>query len=160
MTYEEYKALPKLVKIIDVECYEGEVKEMLWGVFGIKIDFYYDKTLGVWDKDKSDFWIFKENQVQRMTPVKFNGEYIGEGDTITYDNKKYTVIEYGYDEKGIVISTLNQDKEQIWFYANEIHSHTPLYTTNTNKKIELTNEQLVEELEKRGLLENGKILKA
>lgn len=132
---------------------------MLGGIFEINSEYHYDKTLRIWNKDKSDSLGFKEHQVQRMTPVKFGENYIGIGDKIIVSRNgfEYTVIEYSYDEEGINVSGISENKKVYYFGIREITSYTPLYP---NKKIELTDEQLVEELKKRGLLENGKILKA
>ena len=97
---------------------------------------------------------FNKKDTQIATPLKFNDEYICIADTVNEDYLVYGY--YWFDGKYFLNIVKNNDFECGCFTnsQSEIHSHQPL-----RNKINLSDDELIKELERRGKLTDGKVIK-
>lgn len=86
--------------------YSKKRDEMVGGVFEVKVN-YYSEGMVVWNKDKSDFWVFNKEDLQICYPdFTVDGHILGVGDEIkgNYGNI-YTVFDIGWWDDGFNIFT-------------------------------------------------------
>lgn len=89
---------------------------------------------------------FDSDNAQILTPVKYDGEYIGIGDTITYDDDEYVVYDYVWDDgefKLYAVGDNDLDGDCHSFTSEEIHGVKHLIG---EKKKEMTLEEVCKEL--------------
>lgn len=85
----------KEVRIVDSTYIPADdTREMIGGEFEVRQEYYYEGIVSVWNKDKSDHFIFNRSDVRELTPLSFNGKRIAILDEV----KMYSVWElvYGY----------------------------------------------------------------
>lgn len=106
----------------------------------IVYNHYFNKTvmLNNWSSDH----LYKYSEIQFLTPVQYKWRYIGLGDEVNSGE----VFWYCYLDDWWNVETLDGD---ITLYTNnEIHSFQPLH--QLTPKIELSTEEMIEELQRRG----------
>ena len=98
-------------------------------------------------------------------PMKLGDEYVCVGDT--YEDDEYEdreIYDYNWYNGGITIeNTKDWQTNCRSSFSLEPEDYTPLHPLNTppqlNSSNELTDDEMVEELKKRGVITNGKIIK-
>ena len=157
MNLEQLQNEPKRVKIIDSTYDANEnAKKMIGGVYEVRSEYHFDHTLTVWNEDKTQHWYFNKKDTQITTPLKFNDEYICIADTVNENE-----LVYGYrwfDGEYVLDAAEDNNFESRCFRKHilDIRSHQPLNPTN---KIDLSDDELIQELERRGKLADGKVIK-
>ena len=156
MNLEQLQNEPKRVKIID-STYDNldEAKNMIGGVYEVGYEDHNDKTLSVWSEHKTYACLFNKSDTQIATPLKFNDEYICIADTV---NNRF-VYDYYWDcDDWVLLTARDNDTLETSFglQAHNIDSFTPLHLPN---KIDLSDDELIQELERRGKLTDGKVIK-
>jgi hypothetical protein len=162
MTLNELTTQPKMVRVISNTANPeiSGMNDMIGGVFEVNTDYYCDKTKYVYSKDKSDYWNFKNSELQELTPIIHNGYQIGIGDKVNDGDLWGTVHGYYWCDgryRVLVVEDNNFEDGCYQIFENHIAEVKPLY--NPVKKIEHTDDELVAELERRGRLVDGKVLK-
>lgn len=156
MTFEEITNPKKYVRVIDSTYIPTKkTKEMVGGEFEVRIEWYSDNTVGVWDKDKSDWWIFNRSDVQFLTPVEYKGKKIAIGDEVLFASiwrKVYGYHWYNDEWELNVVSSNNFEYMCTHLYAEEIQDHR---TPQTNED-EI--QKAIELLKSKGRLVDGQIL--
>jgi len=158
-TLENYK------KIIEVKVLKNttntnneEMNKMVGGIFEARA--ILDNDITVWNKDKSNWWTFKKEDCQIMTPLSdCNGERIGLGDWIKDIRVKWLVYDYIVEGGKLIIKlskdnsleiTIGYSQKDINTHKNEIIKSTTLFSIPTN--------ELIDEIERRGNIKEGKII--
>ena len=155
MTFEELQNMPVEVKILDSTYRPCEAtREMIGGIYEARSTDHHDYTYSVWTKLNSYWFFFNKSDCQIMTPLSYEGERIGIGDTVN------NVIVYGFSwfDGGWILQVVNDNDFDTCCYGyNEsgVYSHTPLYQS----KLSQTDKELLAEVERRGLLKDAKVLK-
>jgi len=132
----------------------NEAKKMIGGEFEVMRINYYDKTIYVWNKDKSNWWIFNLSDVQFLTPLSFNGRRIGIGDEVK-DVYGWCEV-YGYSwndgEWGVDVAENKDYKDDTrWLTENKITDLRPLYQDDKVQKA-------INLLQEKGRIKDGKII--
>lgn len=149
MNLQELRNKPREWKVIDNTYYSEEytgikVKKMIGDIFEECRYSNYDKTVTLWNKDKSGFWTFRFSDLQEMTPLEYNGVRIGIGDEVKY--KDYWSEVYGYtwyDGKWQIFGAREKGYEDTFPYQlSEISGHKPLHSKK--EPLELTLDQVAE----------------
>jgi len=144
--------MPVMVRVISTKSNNEEKQDMVGGEFEVRITFtHYNNTRHVYTKNKSDYFLFNESELQVLTPVKYNGVTIGIGDTI---NGKEVYGFYWYDGTWKLNCVQDGDMNNLCYIGQIITSHIPLHTPTPK----MSDEALIEELTKRGRLKEGVIL--
>lgn len=158
-TFEEITSPVKRVRVLDSTRFpDEETRVLIGGTFEVRGEFYDDNTIAVWNADKSDWYWFNRSDVQFLTPLTFKGVDIGIDDEVEAYGTWHTV--YGYqwfDGEWLVAGVEDNDFEGGcgWVRNEAITAHRPLHTP----QVKMTDEELVEEMRKRGLLRDGQVLK-
>jgi hypothetical protein len=156
MTYEEITNQPKFVRIVDSTYNpDSEKREMIGGEFEVRHEFYCDNTVGVWNKDKSDFWYFNRSDVVFLTPVKFNGKRIGIGDEVKGCGNWRKVYGYHWCDRNWCLDLVEDDNFEHGCY---ILSESKITDHRTSPK-DLKAEECIAYLEKVGRITDGKIVR-
>lgn len=146
MNLKEIQNLPVRVRVLKTDRNIEEMQAMVGGDFEVRITYHYDKTRNVWNADKSDSWTFKEEELQVLTPIKFEGKTIGIGDKVNGDDEVF-----GFtcsDGVWSIRIAMNGNYNRTTYYVErEIKSHTPLHSSTT----EMTVAQIEEKLGITGL---------
>ncbi|MHA1401192.1 MAG: hypothetical protein ACTSQE_12655 [Candidatus Heimdallarchaeaceae archaeon] len=148
MTLQELQNRKVEVKVLDNPT--EDTKALIGKVLEVRAIYYYDKRMGVWDEDKRYYHMLNISDVQFMTPLSYNGVQIGIGDTVNGG------IVYGFNwinGKYFLETVRNNNFEDSYCGISETYfkSHTPLYKENKQ-----SDKELIAEMEKRGLLVDGK----
>ena len=150
---KDLQNMPVMVRVISTKSNDEEQQDMVGGEFQVRATYNYENTRGVWNKDKSNFWFFNEEDLQVLTPLKFNGVTIGIGDTV--DGNKVVYGFHWYNNRWILnIATAGDINYCLERAEPSITSHIPLHTPTPK----MSDEALIEELTKRGRLKEGVIL--
>lgn len=119
--------------------------------FNIVTHNYSDKQLSITDKP-GNYCVYQYSEIQFLTPVQYEWRYIGFGDKVN-----------GYEVFGSCWFcdswNLNVSKNYISSYIRDmsnIESFQPLH--QLTPKIELSTEELLEELKRRWVVTDGKII--
>jgi len=156
MTFQEIINPKKYVRVIDSTYNPNkETKEMVGGEFEVRVEWYSDKTVAVWNKDKSDSWGFNRSDVQFLTPVEYKGKRVAIGDEVLYCEEWCKVYGYfWYDGYWKLNTVQNNDFENKCYYlrAEDIQDHR----TPQNNEDEI--QKAIELLKSKGRLVDGQIL--
>lgn len=122
--------------------------------FNIVTHNYSDKQLSITDKP-GNYCVYQYSEIQFLTPVQYEWRYIGLWDKVN----DWEVFDYVWHNGKLAIRMAMQydyDDCDTW-YGYEITSFEPLH--QLIPKIELSTEELVEELRRRGVVTSGDIIK-
>jgi len=97
--------------------------------------------------------IYQYSEIQFLTPVQYEGRYIGFGDKV---NKKEVFDYYWNDDWWNAICASKYDNVHM-FRESEVNLFEPLH--QLTPKIELSTEEMIEELKRRWVVTQGNIIK-
>lgn len=119
--------------------------------FDITSNHYQDRTVYLDKKWRRAYGYF---EIQFLTPVQYYWRYIGFGDKVNW----YEVFDCAWVYWNFQIRVSRNDKytDTTYFFPDEAHSFEPLH--KLTPKIELTTEELIKELQRRGVVTEGKII--
>jgi len=86
-------------------------------------------AIGVYTKDKSNYWYFNKKDLQILTQVEYKGRLVGRGDEVLYDGEWFEVYGYQWDDDEFVLNTA-KEKDYSNCYgikAEDIEDIRPLY---------------------------------
>ena len=147
MQMPEYK--PR-VRVIDSTYSPDETKRKMIGKeYDIQVIDYKDDVYVI------DFCRFNKSDLAFLTPVKYNGRFIAIGDEVKWSGRWRKVYGYHWYDGRWGLDTARDDdynNECYSLYLEEIRDHRPLSETK------ISDEELIAELEKRGIIKAGKIV--
>lgn len=144
MNLQELRDKPREWKVIDnTHSPVEQTKEMIGGIFEERASYNYDKTVSLYNKNKTDFWIFNLSDLQEMTPLEYNGVRIGIGDEIMWNGKWREVYDYiWYDGKWRISTVYDGDYQNNYLLADyDIEDHKPLHP---KQPLEVTLDEVAE----------------
>ena len=124
--------------------------ELYWKEFDIVYNNYREKHICI-KNIRPWYVIYQYSEIQFLTPVQYEWRFIGLGDKVN-DSEVYG---YSFCGKWVVDTTRDYNKT-LWLAERDIHSFEPLH--QLTPKIELTTEELLEELKRRWVVTDGKII--
>jgi hypothetical protein len=154
MTFEEITNPKKFVRVADStrsSC--DEPRAMIGGEFEVRAKYYCDNTVSVWNKDKSNCWIFNRSDVRFLTPVEFNGKRIAIGDEVESGRDWYLVYGYHWFDGRWRLDLCRDNDcrgECYWLSEEEITAHRTEPDNEVEKAIQL--------LKDKGRIRNGMIV--
>ena len=104
---------------------DEEMNEMIGQELEVRTNTHYDKKVGVYNKDKSDFRWFNESDVRFLTPAKFKGNSIAIGDYVEGMDSSKGIVSgfYVYDGENKIVLETKEDGS--WIVSEEnIKAHT------------------------------------
>ena len=120
--------------------------------FDIALHNYEDKDVTIISNHKYDYVRYQYSEIQFLTPVQYEWRYIGFGDKV---NKKEVFDYYWNDDWWNAICASKYDNVHM-FRESEVNLFEPLH--KLTPKIELSTEELVEELKRRWVVTQGNII--
>lgn len=113
--------------------------------FDIIINNHSDRVISIapWDQ-----YLYDYSEIQFLTPVKYEWRYIGIGDKVISWSSDVREV-YGYSFCGEwIIDTTKDYYLTVWIAERDIKNIQPLH--QLKPKIELSSEEMIEELQRRG----------
>ena len=128
--------------------------ELYWKEFDIVYNNYREKHICI-KNIKPWYVIYQYSEIQFLTPVQYEWRYIGLWD----DVNGYEVFDYVWsDGEWMFRVSRKQDYSCTALYnSKEINSFEPLH--KLTPKIELSTEEMLEELKRRWVVTSGNIIK-
>jgi hypothetical protein len=115
------------VRVISSNCAHQPtkaIKKMIGGEFEVCSIHFDNKAIGVYTKDKSDYWYFNFSDVVFLTGVVFNGNRIGVGDEVeTKDGIKAIVTGQYVNDEQIILTIKTKATGALNVSVNSILSH-------------------------------------
>lgn len=130
-----------------------ENDENYWKEFNIVTHNYSDKQLSITDKP-GNYCVYQYSEIQFLTPVQYEWRYIGLWDKVV---NGYEVYDYNWYDNHWNLFSAPSDYAYSLAYSN-ITSFEPLH--QLTGKIELSTEELVDELKRRWVVTSGNIIKS
>lgn len=140
-------------KVLDSTYAPTEIKnEMIGGVYECHTNYHHGKRIGLYTEDKSNWFIFNHSDVQKVfdPELKFNGEVIGKGDEVGFDEvdseRVSLIVEaaYMFGDAWVIVGRKQGEVDNTYSVLSfEIASHTPLF----KKYIELNGKKYRKEVE-------------
>jgi len=136
---EDYKNQKKEVRVLrDTYAQNSSAKQMIGGTFEVRAEYYYDKTISVFNTssvygEKYAFnEMFNESDVQFLTPIFYKGYRIGVGDIIKISGDWYEVFDYTWrSNKWMLKTALDKDYSRCGAIEEyEIEDVKPPYQQN------------------------------
>lgn len=121
--------------------------------FNIVTHNYSDKQLSITDKP-GNYCVYQYSEIQFLTPVQYEWRYIGMGDKVSWEE----VFSYCWYDSGWNIRSAKEYNNIHIYDEHEIRSFEPLH--KLTGKIELSTEELLEELKRRWVVTSGNIIKS
>ena len=97
--------------------------------------------------------IYQYSEIQFLTPVQYEGRYIGLGDKVNGEE----VFDYCWYDSGWNMRSAREYDNIHVYKEDEIASFEPLH--QLTPKIELSTEEMIEELKRRWVVTQGNIIK-
>ena len=127
-----------------------EMNEMIGGIFEERGYSGFDKTVSLYNEDKSNSWWFNLSDLQEVFPMEIDEYWIGKGDTVVYYNKEYVVYDCIVWDNAIRIYAYDKSKKPFEncysFFKESITKVIPL----TQSKLPMTHEEMIAELIRAG----------
>ena len=130
-----------------------ENDELYWKEFDIVYNNYREKHICI-KNIRPWYVIYQYSEIQFLTPIQYEWRYIGLGDKVNGEE----VFSYCWYDSGWNIRSAKEYNNIHTYDEHEIRSFEPLH--QLTGKIELSTEELVEELKRRGVVTQGNIIKS
>ena len=127
--------------------------ELYWKEFDIVYNNYREKHICI-KNIRPWYVIYQYSEIQFLTPIQYEWRYIGLGDKVNGEE----VFSYCWYDSGWNIRSAKEYNNIHIYDEHEIRSFEPLH--QLTGKIELSTEELVEELRRRGVVTQGNIIKS
>jgi len=134
----------------------GEYPDLIGQELELHTDYITTETVEL--KFEKTTTLFKKSDVQELTPLSFNNRRIAFGDEVKWNNEWYVV--YGYNWLGewligAILNTNDWNSLSIQITNFGVRDHR----TPQNNKVDLSDDELLEEVRKRGLIESKEVVK-
>lgn len=140
-----------------------EIEKLIGQELEVKSKDYECKTIKVWNKEKNKLYNLHFSQVAELTPITHNNRYIAIGDQVKYLDRWHTVYGYHYHwgHKDWIVDVIgrNDFEEGRNRFLIEDHRLQEENEVQNRPKIIASDENLIAELERRGLVQEGKVIK-
>jgi len=128
---EDINNLKTMVRVID-STYESneKAKSMVGGEFEVRMNSSVENETEVYNKDESDYFWFNKKDLQKLTPIEYNGRLVGIGDMVLCNGAWCEVFGYYWYDNDFLLNTAKEkDYSKCWdIRAEEIEYIRPLYT--------------------------------
>jgi len=127
---QDINNLKTMVRVMDNTRYPNkETKAMV----GEELEASYpcnDGTIAVYTKDKSDYFWFKNSDLQILTPIEYKGRLVGEGDMVLWDGLWCEVFGYRWrDDEFLLTCAIEKYYSDCTSISQDsIEDIRPLYT--------------------------------
>lgn len=118
--------------------------------FDIMSNDYNNKI--IWIKPNNLYKEYQYSEIQFLTPVQYDWRYIGLGDKVDW----FEVFWYDWFSYWWNVRCANDFNDTYSFSLRQIDSFEPLH--KLTPKIELSTEEMIAELQRRGVVTEGKII--
>ena len=137
-----------------------KTRAMIGGIFEEKTSFSDDKTIALWNKDKSDYGYFNPSDVQELTNVIVDGYEIGIGDVvIDMRAERYEVYDYlFYDNKWRVYAWRKDKKPFEYCLAFNAEDIVTVIPKKEITKPIMSEEEMIKHLKRAGRIKDGQII--
>jgi len=122
--------------------------------FDIALHNYEDKEVTIISNHIYDYVRYQYSEIQFLTPIQYEWRYIGLWDKVNWEE----VFDYCWYDSGWNIRSAKEYNNIHIYDEHEIRSFEPLH--QLTPKVELSTEELVEELRRRGVVTQGNIIKS
>lgn len=124
--------------------------------FDIALHNYEDKEVTIISNHIYDYVRYQYSEIQFLTPVQYEWRYVGLGDKVN----DWEVFDYVWHNGkwAMRMATQYDYNDCDTWYGYEITSFEPLH--QLTGKIELSTEELVDELKRRWVVTSGNIIKS
>ena len=152
---------PKITCLADILAHTPRVRvikendENYWKEFDIALHNYEDKEVTIISNHIYDYVRYQYSEIQFLTPVQYEWRYIGLGDNVSW-GEVYSYMWYVWEWWNILATG---EYKTMYFYNEEEAAHEsfkPLH--QLTPKIELSTEEMIAELQRRGVVTEGKII--
>lgn len=126
--------------------------ENYWKEFDIAVNDYENKLITISCPSLAEY---EYDEIQFLTPVLYEWRYIGFGDKVN----GWEVFDYIWVAQWWRVRIFNDNKDYNLtdvFFGYQINSFQPLH--QLTPKIELSTEEMIAELQRRGVVTEGKII--
>ena len=130
-----------------------ENDELYWKEFDIVYNNYREKHICI-KNIRPWYVIYQYSEIQFLTPIQYEWRFIGLWDKVNWEE----VFDYCWYDSGWNIRSAKEYNNIHTYDEHEIRSFEPLH--QLTPKIELSTEELVEELRRRGVVTQGNIIKS
>jgi hypothetical protein len=139
----------------------GEYPDLVGKELELHTDYITTETVEL--KFERTTTLFKKSDVQELTPLSFNNRRIAIGDEVMINNHNkwnewYIVFGYHWYDGIWILETVNNDNWEngcLSVNEDEVQDHR----TPQDNKIDLSDDELLEEVRKRGLIESKEVVK-
>ena len=128
-----------------------ENDELYWKEFDIVYNNYREKHICI-KNIRPWYVIYQYSEIQFLTPIQYEWRYIGLGDKVNGEE----VFSYCWYDSGWNIRSAKEYNNIHIYDEHEIRSFEPLH--QLTPKIELSTEEMLEELRRRGVVTQGNII--
>lgn len=122
--------------------------------FDIALHNYEDKEVTIISNHIYDYVRYQYSEIQFLTPIQYEWRYIGLWDKVNWEE----VFDYCWYDSGWNIRSAKEYNNIHIYDEHEIRSFEPLH--QLTGKIELSTEELLEELKRRWVVTSGNIIKS
>jgi len=126
--------------------------ELYWKEFDIVYNNYREKHICI-KNIRPWYVIYQYSEIQFLTPIQYEWRYIGLGDKVNGEE----VFSYCWYDSGWNIRSAKEYNNIHIYDEHEIRSFEPLH--QLTPKIELSTEEMIEELKRRWVVTSGNIIK-
>ena len=128
-----------------------ENDELYWKEFDIVYNNYREKHICI-KNIRPWYVIYQYSEIQFLTPIQYEWRFIGLGDKVNGEE----VFSYCWYDSGWNIRSAKEYNNIHIYDEHEIRSFEPLH--QLTPKIELSTEEMLEELRRRGVVTQGNII--
>ena len=128
-----------------------ENDELYWKEFDIVYNNYREKHICI-KNIRPWYVIYQYSEIQFLTPIQYEWRFIGLGDKVNGEE----VFSYCWYDSGWNIRSAKEYNNIHIYDEHEIRSFEPLH--QLTPKIELSTEEMIEELRRRGVVTQGDII--
>lgn len=137
----------------------GELKELIGDEFELHTDYIQDNLVMLkTPTHRFTETTFKKSNVQELTPLSFDNRRIAIGDEVMWVDGWYLVYGYFWGEnewKVQIVGNNDWSNGCCDIYEEHVRDHR----TPQNNKVDLSDDELLEEVRKRGLVESKEVVK-
>ena len=130
-----------------------ENDELYWKEFDIVYNNYREKHICI-KNIRPWYVIYQYSEIQFLTPIQYEWRFIGLWDKVNWEE----VFDYCWYDSGWNIRSAKEYNNIHIYDEHEIRSFEPLH--QLTPKIELSTEEMLEELRRRGVVTQGNIIKS
>ena len=113
-----------------------KMNEMIGEECEVNTSFHDNGPICIWDKDKSDFWIFNKSDVRFLIPAMFNEKHLAIDDEVFVQSRwKKVLWFFMYDNKVKILAGTLEDTNE--YEEEDIQDHRTETLSLTGKEVDV-----------------------